>query len=98
MSNVEYWDLEDYLEEVKFLMTEYEVLTEEIILDWEKKARKWVDSNIDGKNIRKRREDEILVIVKDENIFGDIALKYNNYYRKGKEKEYWDTFSLIKGY
>ena len=98
MSNVEYWDLEDYLEEVKFLMTEYEVLTEEIILDWEKKARKWVDSNIDGKNIRKRREDEILVIVKDENIFWDIALKYNNYYRKGKEKEYWDTFSLIKGY
>ena len=98
MSNVEYWDLEDYLEEVKFLMTEYEVLTEEIILDWEKKTRKWVDSNIDGKNIRKRREDEILVIVKDENIFGDIALKYNNYYRKGKEKEYWDNFSLIKGY
>lgn len=98
MSNVEYWDLEDYLEEVKFLMTEYEVLTEEIILDWEKKARKWVDSNIDGKNIRKRREDEILVIVKDENIFWDIALKYNNYYRKGKEKEYWDNFSLIKGY
>ena len=98
MSNVEYWDLEDYLEEVKFLMTEYEVLTEEIILDWEKEARKWVDSNIDGKNIRKRREDEILVIVKDENIFWDIALKYNNYYRKGKEKEYWDNFSLIKGY
>ena len=98
MSNVEYWDLEDYLEEVKFLMTEYEVLTEEIILDWEKKVRKWVDSNIDGKNIRKRREDEIFVIVKDENIFWDIALKYNNYYRKGKEKEYWDNFSLIKGY
>ena len=98
MSNVEYWDLEDYLEEVKFLMTEYEVLTENVILDWEKKARKWVDNNIDGKNIRKRHEDEILVIVKDENIFWDIALKYNNYYRKGKEKEYWDNFSLIKGY
>lgn len=98
MANVEYWDLEDYLEEVKFLMTEYEVLTENVILDWEKKARKWVDNNIDGKNIRKRHEDEILVIVKDENIFWDIALKYNNYYRKGKEKEYWDTFSLIKGY
>ena len=98
MSNVEYWDLEDYLEEVKFLMTEYEVLTENVILDWEKKARKWVDNNIDEKNIRKRHEDEILVIVKDENIFWDIALKYNNYYRKGKEKEYWDNFSLIKGY
>ena len=98
MANVEYWDLEDYLEEVKFLMTEYEVLTENVILDWEKKARKWVDNNIDGKNICKRHEDEILVIVKDENIFWDIALKYNNYYRKGKEKEYWDTFSLIKGY
>ena len=37
MANVEYWDLEDYLEEVKFLMTEYEVLTENVILDWEKK-------------------------------------------------------------
>ena len=98
MANVEYWDLEDYLAEVKFLMTEYEVLTENVILDWEKKARKWVDNNIDGKNIRKRHEDEILVIVKDENIFWDIALKYNNYYRKGKEKEYWDNFSLIKGY
>ena len=79
-------------------MTEYEVLTEEVILAWEKKARKWVGSNIDGKNIRKRHEDEILVIVNDENIFWDIALKYNNYYRKGKEKEYWDNFSLIKGY
>ena len=98
MANVEYWDLEDYLEEVKFLMTEYEVLTENVILDWEKKARKWVDNNIDEKNIRKRHEDDILVIVKDENIFWDIALKYNNFFRKDKEKEYWETFSLIKGY
>ena len=98
MSNVEYWDLEDYLEEIKFLMTEYDELTEEIILAWEDKTRKWVDNNIDGKNIRKRREDEILVIVKDENVFWDMALKYHNYYRKGNEDEYWENFSLIKAY
>lgn len=98
MSNVEFWDLEDYLEEVKYLMTEYDELTEEVILDWEEKVREWVNSNIDGKNIRKRKEDEILVIVKDENIFWDIALKYHNFYRKGKEDDYWQEFNLLKAY
>ena len=66
---MEYWDLDDYLEEVKYLMTEYEDLTEEIILEWEEKVREWVEKNIDGKSIKKKNDDEILIKVKDENIF-----------------------------
>lgn len=98
MSNVEFWDLEDYLEEIKYLMTEYDELTEEVILDWEEKVRQWVDKNIDDKNIRKRKEDEILIKVKDENIFWDMALKYHNFYRKGQVEEYWENFDLLKAY
>ena len=98
MSNVEYWDLEDYIEEIKFLMTEYDELTEEVILAWEEKVREWVAENIDNKKIRKRREDEILIIVKDENIFWDIALKYHNYMRKDNEDEYWENFDITKAY
>lgn len=98
MSEVEFWDLEDYLEEIKYLMTEYDELTEEVILEWEEKVRQWVEDNIDGKSIRKKKEDEILIKVKDENIFWDMALKYHNFYRKGQVEEYWENFSLIKAY
>lgn len=98
MSEVEFWDLEDYLEEIKYLMTEYDELTEEVILDWEEKVRQWVENNIDGKNIRKKKEDEIMVKVKDENIFWDMALKYHNFYRKEQVEEYWNEFNLIKAY
>lgn len=91
---MEKWDIEDFLEEVKFQMTEYESLTEEIILDWEKKARNWINSNADGKHIIYKSEDDILITVKDENIMYDIALRFNNAFRKAKLEEYWKNFKL----
>ena len=43
-------------------------------------------------------KDEILIKVKDENIFWDMALKYHNFYRKGQVEEYWESFDLLKAY
>lgn len=96
---MEYWDLEDYLEEIKFLMTEYDDINDkDIILDWEAKARDWAYTHNDGKKVKVKSKDDIQVAVKDENIMWDMALKYNNYYRKNKQREYWKEFDLTKAY
>lgn len=93
---MEQWDFEDYVEEIKFQMTEYDDLTEEIILDWEKRARKWVMKHADGKKIIVKSEDDILVMVKDENIMYNIALRFHNAVRKGDTESYWNNFTLLK--
>ena len=93
---MEPWDFEDFIEEIKFQMTEYDELTEEVILDWEKRVREWIMKHSDGKMIIVKDEDDITIMVKDEQIMYDIALKYHNAFRKNETKEYWDKFSLLK--
>ncbi len=95
---MEYWDIEDYLEEIKYLLTEYDEMTEEVILEWEDKAREYIMSHSDGKKIKMKNEDDIVIAVKDEQIFWDMALKYHNYYRKGEVNKYWDEFAVDKAY
>ena len=95
---MEYWDIEDYLEEIKYLLTEYDEMTEEVILEWEDKAREYIMSHSDGKKIKMKNEDDIQIAVKDEQIFWDMALKYHNYYRKGEEDKYWKEFDVAKAY
>ena len=93
---MEQWDFEDFVEEVKFQMTEYDDLTEEIILDWEERVREWIMANADGKKIKVKSEDEIYVMISDEQIMYDIALRFHNAVRKGEEEKYWDNFLLLK--
>lgn len=93
---MEKWDFEDFVEEVKFQMTEYDELTEEVILDWEKKVREWILSQHDGKNIIVKSPDDIFVVVKDENIMYNIALRYHNAVRKGQQDDYWKKLTLLK--
>ncbi|MBE5934537.1 MAG: hypothetical protein E7262_01930 [Lachnospiraceae bacterium] len=95
---MEYWDIEDYLEEIKYLLTEYDEMTEEIILEWEEKARECIIKMSDGKKIKMKNEDDIQIAVKDEQIFWDMALKYHNYYRKKQIDEYWKEFDVTKAY
>ena len=95
---MEYWDIEDYLEEIKYLLTEYDEMTEEVILEWEDKAREYIVSHSDGKKIKMKNEDAIQIAIKDEQIFWDIALKYHNYYRKGEVDRYWKEFNVDKAY
>ncbi len=92
---MEKWDFEDFVEEVKFQMTEYDNLTEEIILDWEEKVREWIELNHDGKNIIFKSPDDIIVMVKDENIMYNIALRFHNAVRKGQIDEYWNSLKLF---
>lgn len=93
---MEKWDFEDYVEEVKFQMTEYDNLTEEIILDWEKKIREWILTNNDGKNIIVKSPEDIFIVVKDENIMYNVALRFHNAVRKGTQDEYWKNLTLLK--
>lgn len=93
---METWDFEDFVEEVKFQMTKYENLTEELILDWEKRVRLWILSKSDKKNVIVKSKDDIFVMVKDENIMYNIALGFHNAIRKGQQEEYWKNFSLLK--
>jgi hypothetical protein len=88
-------DLEDFLEEVKFQMTEYDRLEKEIILDWEAKARQWVETHKDKKYITYKAKDDIQIKIKDEDIMFDIALKFYQAVKKDQIQEYWKTFQLI---
>lgn len=87
-------DLEDFVEEVKFQMTEYEALDEKTIKEWEAKARKWVDKHSDKKYGIIKHRDEILVKVKDEEACIEIADKYYKAFKNDKLKDYWYKFTL----
>ena len=97
-NKMEYWDIEDYLEEIKYLLTEYDEMTEEVILAWEAKAREYIMKHNDGKKIKVKSKDDVQILIKDEQIFWDMALKYHNYVRKGMEDIYWKEFDVIKAY
>lgn len=90
---IEEIDLEDYIEEVKFQMTEWDGLDEDIILDWEEKAREWVDTHQDKRMIKKH--DEVTLLVKDEDIYSELARLYYRAVRDGKEREYWAKFHIL---
>ncbi len=86
-------DLEDYIEEVKFQMTEWDYLEEEMILEWEDKAREWVEHHSD-RQILKKGED-ITVLFKDEELPETMARKYYRAIRDQKDDDYWKNFDLL---
>jgi len=92
---MEYWDLEDFVEEVKFMLTEYDEMTKEIILDWENKFREWIDRKSSSKFIKYNSKDDIHIQVKDEDIMYKIAFKYYKAYKNNTCKEYWENLKII---
>lgn len=89
-------DFEDFVEEVKFQMTEYDILKEEIILNWERKVRKWL--LIKGnkrKGIKVNAPDDIYLKIKDEEIMKEVARKFYQAVKNNREEEYWTNFQLI---
>ena len=87
------YDLEDYLEEVKYQMTEWDGLDEEIILNWENEVRHWVETHED-RRIDKYNGD-ITLYLKDEEIFEVIARKYYRAIKDGTEREYWMNLHIV---
>ena len=88
-------DFEDFIEEIKFQMTEYDILEEAIILDWEEKVRLWMKDNRHKSYIRYKSEDDSLILVKNEDAMEEIALKFYKAVRNQQEDKYWKTFELI---
>lgn len=90
------WDLEDFIEEVKFLMTEYDNLDKEKILEWEEKARAWILRNKKHKSIKYESDDEIYIPLESEDVdvMEEIANVFHTAVKTGQEKEYWDTFEI----
>lgn len=88
-------DLEDFIEEVKFQMTEHEELDEATIKDWESKARAWVDTHKDKKGRIIKGKEDIIIKVKDEDVMYEIAEKFYQSYRKDNIKDYWYKFTLL---
>lgn len=86
-------DLEDYIEEVKFQMTEWDYLEEEMILAWEDHAREWVEHHGDSQIVKKG--DDITVYFKDEELPETMARKYYRAVRDNNEEEYWKNFDLL---
>ncbi len=86
-------DLEDYLEEVKFQMTLWDYLEEEMILEWEEKAREWVDTHEDKRMIKKG--EDVTILFKSEDIFEELARLYYRAKRDNTEEEYWKKFKLF---
>lgn len=86
-------DLEDFIEEVKFQMTEWDYLEEEMILEWEDKARDWVAHHSDRQIIKKG--EDVTILYKDEDLFETIARKYYRAKRDQNEETYWKNFDLL---
>lgn len=82
-------DFEDFVEEIKYQMTEYEELDETTILEWEKKLRKWIKENRDKKCFHVKSKDVITVFLKDEDETYELAEKYHKAYKSNKVDEYW---------
>lgn len=88
-------DLEDFLEDVKLQMTEYEILDEVTIKNWEARTRKWIKEHDDKKRKIVKLKGDILVKVDDEDITYDIAQKFYKAVKTDKTEEYWSKFSLL---
>lgn len=91
-------DFEDFIEEVKFQMTEYDNLTEEIILDWEEHVREWLEHyNGKNKHLIKKGED-VTVMLKDESTepMEEMARKYYHVIKNQTQDDYWSNFKLVK--
>lgn len=88
-------DLEDFIEEVKFQMVELEELEEEVILDWEKRAREWVNTHEDPKKRIIKYRNSIFVKVKDDDVMAEVAAKFFKAFRGNSLDQYWKTFTLI---
>ncbi|ROR23454.1 hypothetical protein EDD66_11461 [Mobilisporobacter senegalensis] len=82
-------DFEDFVEEVKFQMTEYEELDETTILDWETKLRKWVKEHKEKKFFHVKSKDDIAVFLRDEDEMYELAEKFYRAYKNNKLDEYW---------
>lgn len=89
------FDFEDYLEEVKFQMTEYDKLTEEMILDWEDKVREWVEEHQDKSYLVYKSPDDIIVKAKTEEHPETVARLFYRAVRDNALDKYWDDFELV---
>lgn len=87
-------DFEDFMEEVKFQMTEYDILEESIIFDWEEQARSWVE-NHNTRHIKKNG-DEITVLFDNEEICEEIAREFYKAVKNQQEERYWNHFKLVE--
>ena len=82
-------DFEDFIEEVKYQMTEYEGLDKETILTWEDKLRRWIGEHEDKKSFLVRSRDDITVFLKDEDEMSDLAGDFYKAYKNNQLDEYW---------
>lgn len=91
------FDFEDFVEEVKFQMTQFDNLTEELILGWEEKARTWIGKNKNKSYLKYKSADDIMIRVKSEELTEaeEIALKYYRAVRDNALEEYWKKFKLL---
>lgn len=82
-------DFEDFIEEVKYQMTEYEGLDKETILTWEDKLRRWIWEHEDKKSFLVRSREDITVFLKDEDEMSDLAGDFYKAYKNNQLDEYW---------
>ena len=87
-------DLEDFIEEIKFQMTEYDELQKETILDWEDRFMKWVDLHGSKNKKLTKSGDGFLIKIKNEDLMEEIAGKFYDSYKNQKVDYYWKTFNL----
>lgn len=91
---MESMDIDDFIEEVKFQMTEYDAISEEAIFAWEDKARSYIMRQKHNKNVIVKSEEEVWIKVYDMNLMEQIALQYYRAIRDNKIDEYWKSFQL----
>lgn len=82
-------DLEDFVEEVKFQMTEHEELDEETIINWEVRLREWILGHEDKRKYHVKSKDDIKIFLKDEDEMDEIAEKFYIAVKSNRTDQYW---------
>lgn len=88
-------DIDDYIEEVKFQMTEFDVLQEDSILNWERQFRHWIMEHKKDPHILYKSPEDIHIKIKTEDDMEKIAAGFYRAVKKGKEEDYWKQFKLL---
>ncbi|MFP4697898.1 MAG: hypothetical protein ACLFMO_04235 [Eubacteriales bacterium] len=87
--------LEDFLEEVKLEMTGYEEIDEDLIKNWECRAKDWVYLNIGKKNRIIKENNSIYVEIDDESEIFKVVDRYFSAIDNNETEKYWQGFFLI---
>lgn len=87
-------DMEDFIEEVKFQMTMYDILEEKLILEWESGFQNWIRKNKKNPAVILRGDDDFRIRLRSEEQMEKAAGIFYKAVKNNNIRGYWKMFRL----